>query len=134
MDDGLDVQPCLFDLAHDPVPTQPVPDLLDPVRRNQSASVLLPPAQDQRVLVIGGGPVGKADKTHATDRVSVVDLAAADVRYPEAAPMGLGRMHLNAVLLPDRTVFVSGGSLSRKTSRWPGCSPSSTTPAPIPVG
>jgi hypothetical protein len=114
MDDGLDVQPCLFDLGQDPVPTQPVPDLLDPVRRNQSASVMLAPVQDQRVLVIGGGPVGKADKTHATDRVSLVDLAAADVRYRAAAPMCLGRMHLNAVLLPDRTVFVSGGSLKQE--------------------
>ena len=40
--------------------------LLAPILRNQSASVLLPPAQDQKVLIMGGGPVGKADKTDAT--------------------------------------------------------------------
>ena len=28
--------------------------------------------------------------------------------------MGLPRLHLNAVLLPDRTVFVSGGSLKQE--------------------
>jgi hypothetical protein len=66
------------------------------------------------VLICGGGPVGKDDKTHATDRVSVVDLTAAAPVYTAAAPMALGRMHLNAVLLPDRTVFVSGGSLKQE--------------------
>jgi hypothetical protein len=114
MDDPLGVDPCLFDIANDPVTTHPVPDLLDPVLRNQSASVLLPPAQIQKVIVSGGGPVGKADKTHATDRVSIVDLKAAHPAYVPAMPMGLGRMHLNLVLLPDRTVFVSGGSLKQE--------------------
>ena len=33
--------------------------------------------------------------------------------------MGLPRIHLNAVLLPDRTVFVSGGSLKQE-DRTPG--------------
>jgi hypothetical protein len=82
--------------------------------RNQSASVLLPPAQAQQVLICGGGPVGKADRTDATDAVSIVDLTAADPHYLAAAPMGLPRLHLNAVLLPDHTVFVGGGSLKQE--------------------
>jgi hypothetical protein len=114
MDDPLDVQPCIFEPAEDPVPTEPVPDLLDPDMRNQSASVLLAPAQAQQVLICGGGPVGKADRTDATDAVSIVDLAAADPHYLPAAPMGLPRLHLNAVLLPDHTVFVGGGSLKQE--------------------
>jgi hypothetical protein len=114
MDDPLQVEPCIFDLTKNPVPTQPVPDLLDPVLRNQSASVLLPPAQDQKVMVIGGGPVGKEDKTDATDKVSVVNLKAANPQYVAVAPMNLPRMHLNAILLPDHTVFVSGGSLKQE--------------------
>jgi hypothetical protein len=114
MDDPLQVQPCIFDLTKTPVPTQAVPDLLDPVLRNQSASVLLPPAQDQKVMIIGGGPVGKEDKTDATDKVSIVDLKAANPTYQAAAPMLLPRLHLNAVLLPDRTVFVTGGSLKQE--------------------
>ncbi|MBE0529711.1 MAG: DUF1929 domain-containing protein [Rhodospirillales bacterium] len=114
MDDPLAVEPCIFTLTQNPVPTVPIPDLLDPVLRNQSASVLLGPAQDQRVLICGGGPVGKADLTHATDKVSVVDLKAANPAYVAAAPMALPRMHLNAVLLPDRTVFVSGGALRQE--------------------
>ena len=114
MDDPLDVQPCIFDLTQNPVPTKPVPDLLAPDTRNQSASVLLPPAQAQQVLICGGGPVGMADQTDATDAVSVVDLTAGDPHYVAAAPMGLPRLHLNAVLLPDRTVFVGGGSLKQE--------------------
>ncbi|MDQ0850536.1 hypothetical protein QFZ65_002474 [Arthrobacter sp. B3I9] len=116
MDDVLDVQPCVITLAAHGVPSvQEVPDLLDPALRNQSASVLLPPAQDQRVLICGGGPEGKENKTHATDGVSIVDFKAAAPSYKPAQPMALGRIHLNAVILPDRTVFVSGGSLKQES-------------------
>jgi hypothetical protein len=114
MDDPLQVDPCIIDLTQQPVQTTPVPDLLDPVLRNQSASVLLPPAQDQRVMIMGGGPVGKEDKTDATGMVSMVDLNAANPKYLAATPMKLPRLHLNAVLLPDRTVFVGGGSLKQE--------------------
>jgi hypothetical protein len=114
MDDPLHVDPCVIDITKNPAQTQPVPDLLDPVLRNQSASVILPPAQDQKVMVIGGGPVGKENKTDATDKVSIVDLKKAHPTYVAAAPTKLPRIHLNAVLLPDRTVFVSGGSLKQE--------------------
>jgi len=114
MDDPLDVEPGILDLAQDPVTVAPVPDLLEPDSRNQSASVILPPAQAQRVMICGGGPVGKADKTDATGAVSIVGLTAADPTYAAAAPMCLPRLHLNAVILPDRTVFVSGGSLKQE--------------------
>jgi hypothetical protein len=101
-------------LTQTPVQPIAVPDLLAPDFRNQSASVLLPPGQDQRVMVIGGGPVGKQDQTDATGAVSIADLADADPHYVAVTPMGLPRLHLNAVLLPDRTVFVSGGSLKQE--------------------
>jgi hypothetical protein len=65
-------------------------------------------------MIIGGGPVGQADKTDATDAVSIVDLSEDDPRYVPAAPMGLPRLHLNAVLLPDRTVYAGGGSLKQE--------------------
>src|SRR5215204_2521880 len=114
MDDPLDVEPAILDLARDPVTAQPVPDLLDPDFRNQSASVILPPAQDQRVMVCGGGPVGKPDQTDATGAVSIVDLTQPDPAYVAGTPMSLPRLHLNAVILPDHTIFVSGGSLKQE--------------------
>jgi hypothetical protein len=79
--------------------------------RNQSASVLLPPAQDQKVMILGGGPGNESD---ATDSVDVVDFKSAHPAYHAATAMQLPRMHLNAVLLPDHTVFVSGGALQRE--------------------
>ncbi len=115
MDDGPEIGPCILDLDHDPVPAAPVANLVDVERRNQSASVLLGPAQNQRVMIIGGGPEGKPDKTHATERTDVVDLTDPHPAYVEGPPLCLGRMHLNTVLLPDRTVFVSGGSLKQES-------------------
>jgi len=114
MDDELQVGPCLIDLAAEPLHTTPVPGLTGEGMRNQSASVLLPPAQDQRVMVMGGGPAGKPNKTDAIDDVDVVDLKAAQPRFEAAEPLCFPRLHLNAVLLPDRTVFVTGGSLKQE--------------------
>ena len=53
--------------------------LPDPQARNQSASVLLPPAQDQRVMIMGGGPFDMHDQTGAVASVAVADL---DARQP----------------------------------------------------
>jgi hypothetical protein len=81
-----------------------VPGLTVPNNRDQGGSVLLPPAQDQKVMVMGG--FGKAG---VTANVDIVDLTAANPGYRLVAPMHHGRTRMNAVLLPDRTVFVSGG-------------------------
>ena len=53
MDDLMEVAPCIFDLAHNPVSTVQIPNGTQGGMRNQSASVLLPPAQDQRVMIMG---------------------------------------------------------------------------------
>ncbi|MBG1260940.1 galactose oxidase-like domain-containing protein [Nostoc commune] len=82
-----------------------VPGLQDSAFGNQATSVLLPPAQDQKVMIIGGG----SGKT-ATNRVNIVDLKATNPTYVAAKPLNYARMHHSAVLLPDRTVFVCNGS------------------------
>ena len=51
----------------------------------------------------GAGAIANAD---------IIDLAAANPSYTPTSPMIHGRTRLNAVLLPDRTVFVSGGGSS----------------------
>ena len=86
-----------------------------PAMRNQSASVLLPPAQDQRVMIVGGG--GEEMHDHdmkkpqvATRSVAIADLGAATPKYKAAAKIKHARMHLNTVLLPDRTVLAAGGA------------------------
>ena len=82
----------------------PAPANFDLDHRDQCASVLLPPAQSQRVLIMGGGDP-------AINRVHAIDLSGGAAAYVSAPPLHNARMHANAVILPDRTVFVSGGSL-----------------------
>jgi hypothetical protein len=83
-----------------------LPGLRDAGLRGQCASVILPPAQDQKVMIISGGGGNPFAVTTAVD---IIDMSAAAPTYVPAAPLARGRTHLNAVLLPDRTVFVSGG-------------------------
>ncbi|WP_306216234.1 galactose oxidase-like domain-containing protein [Actinoplanes sp. RD1] len=78
--------------------------------RNQATSVLLPPAQDQEVLLIGGGEDFGHHGRHAIAAVNRVDLKAAHPAYHHEDPMERPRMHHVAVVLPDRTVLVTGGS------------------------
>ena len=86
--------------------------------RNQAASVLLPPAQAQQVMIFGGGGFA----THhgpapALADTRIVDLDAPAVDYRPGAPMHHARMHLCAVLLPDRTVLATGGSAMEETAQ-----------------
>jgi Domain of unknown function (DUF1929)/FG-GAP-like repeat len=87
------------------VPGLPVPDM-----RNQSASVLLPPAQDQRVLIAGGGGSDMHNQAPAIADTGIADLSAANPAYAAGPPLHAARMHLNLVTLPDRTVLASGGA------------------------
>ena len=114
MDDELQVDPCIINLAHQPVQTTNVFGMAGGGMRNQSASVLLPPAQDQKVMIMGGGPAGKPNKTDAIDSVDVVDLKQPNPKFVPASALNFPRLHLNSVLLPDRTVFVTGGSLKQE--------------------
>jgi hypothetical protein len=115
MGSAAGAKPGIWDLATGHV--TPVPGLPMPKMRNQSASVLLPPAQDQRVMIVGGGGAGMHDHEHdmkkpqvATKSVAIADLAGPSPGYKAAKPLRHARMHQNLVLLPDRTVMVTGGA------------------------
>jgi hypothetical protein len=86
-----------------------VPGLRQKDMRDQSASVLLPPAQDQKVLITGGGNINTANE--AIGLTDIIDLKQPNPTYMPGPDLpGLGKMYLNATILPDRTVFVSNGS------------------------
>lgn len=87
-----------------------VPGLADPGSRNQAASVLLPPAQQQRVMILGGGGFDIHSPAPALAGTMIADLGAPGPTYQPAPPMDHARMHLSAVILPDRTVLATGGS------------------------
>jgi hypothetical protein len=93
-----------------------VPGLTVPDLRNQSASVLLPPAQDQRVMVVGGGAADMHVMVPAVADAAVVDLTQPAPRYQPVAPLHHARMHLCATLLPDRTVLVNGGAMMEESA------------------
>ena len=77
------------------VPGLPLPD-----HRDQGASVLLPPAQDQKVMVIGGG-----SQDLPTDTTAIIDLKRPSPSFVRGPSISAPKQYLSAVLLPDRTVF-----------------------------
>lgn len=99
-----------------------VPGLRTPNQRQESMSVLLPPAQDQRVLIAGGNDIdANSDAVRLTD---IIDLKQARPSYT-AGPMlptgtlsggkpeqsHQGKTYLSLVTLPDGKVFETGGDL-----------------------
>ncbi|MBF6174926.1 galactose oxidase-like domain-containing protein [Nocardia blacklockiae] len=102
------MRPSIWDPATGAVTV--VAGLTDPEARNQSSSVLLPPAQRQRVMILGGGGYDIHSATTVLDDTRIVDLSAPTPAYEPGPKMNHPRMHLSAVLLPDRTVLVAGGS------------------------
>ncbi|MGW4896754.1 galactose oxidase-like domain-containing protein [Kitasatospora sp. NPDC004240] len=99
--------PGLWDLRDNSF--QPVTGLRDPALTETSSSVLLPPAQAQRVMVLGGGGVGESPLS--TARTDIADLSAPRPVFTPGPdlPAG-GTRYLNSVILPDDTVFTTGGS------------------------
>jgi hypothetical protein len=94
-----------------PIAETPVPGLVAANAGDQAASVLLPPAQDQRVMIMGGGMAMSGGGTMAVNRVAIANLASPSPAYTAAPSLNYARMHLSAVLLPDRTVLVCNGSV-----------------------
>ncbi|WP_405877362.1 galactose oxidase-like domain-containing protein [Streptomyces sp. NBC_00005] len=107
-----------------------VPGLQSKDERDQSASVLLPPAQDQKVLTIGGGNIdSNPDGNRLTD---VIDLKDANPSYVAGPPIpqgtvdlgngpvaetgNQGKMYVSAVLLPDGNVLETGGALHNRAN------------------
>ena len=86
-----------------------LPGLREPNLRDQAGSVLLPPAQNQKVMIVGGGNTEQfAD---GTDAVDIINLNDANPHYsPGPAVPGGGRAYVNLVTLPDRTVLATGGA------------------------
>ncbi|HEY5376136.1 MAG TPA: galactose oxidase-like domain-containing protein [Polyangiaceae bacterium] len=117
MDTDGDSVPFVFDPRNATAAPQ-VDGLTDVGRCNQCASVMLPPAQEQRIMILGGGPEvdDGAPRGVATRRTAVADFSVPNPAYETTAALHHERMHVNAVLLPDRTVLAVGGGVTREAS------------------
>ncbi|WP_367138773.1 MULTISPECIES: galactose oxidase-like domain-containing protein [Streptomyces] len=85
-----------------------VPGMSDPDILETSMSVLLPPAQDQRYMVLGGGGVG--EDARSTARTRIVDLHADRPRFRDGPDLYAKARYPSSVILPDDTVLTTNGS------------------------
>src|SRR3954454_8442238 len=72
-------------------------------------------------MILGDGPEeeGEEVRSPATKRMSVVDLRQPSPHFERAESLNHERMHVNAVLLPDRTVLAVGGGVTREGTTQP---------------
>lgn len=103
-DEGRD--PGLWDLESNTFTE--VGGLSDADQLETSASLLLPPAQEQRFMVLGGGGVGES--ADSTARTALIDLKEENPEYEDGPELPQGTRYISSVILPDDTVFTSGGS------------------------
>ncbi|HEY5030901.1 MAG TPA: galactose oxidase early set domain-containing protein [Actinomycetes bacterium] len=87
-----------------------VPGLTHTDHRNQAAAVMLPPAQLQQFVVMGGG---SSNGSNAISDTNFVDLTQASPHYVSGPPLAAAKGFVSSVVLPDYTVLETGGS-----SRW----------------
>jgi hypothetical protein len=88
---------------------QEVTGLRQPELNETSSSVLLAPAQDQKVMFLGGGGVGESQVS--TKRTDIIDLdESANPTWKPGPDLPNPARYLSTVLLPDDTLFTSHGS------------------------
>ena len=85
-----------------------VPGLRDPRMTETSSSVLLPPAQEQKVMILGGGEVGESPVS--TARTDIIDLNEPRPAYRPGPDLPRPARYLSTVVLPDDSVLTTGGS------------------------
>jgi hypothetical protein len=116
---GSDTQgrtPGLWDLRNNRF--TPVPGLRDPRMTETASSVLLAPAQRQQVMIFGGGEVGESPVS--TARTDIVDLTAPKPAFRPGPDLPAPTRYLSTVLLPDDTVFTTGGSSGYRGGEYRG--------------
>jgi hypothetical protein len=87
---------------------RPVPGIPSPQNLETSASVLLPPAQKQTIMVLGGGGVGQSSTS--TARTALIDMAAPDPHWIRGPNLAEPTRYPITVLMPNDGVLVTGGS------------------------
>jgi hypothetical protein len=79
-----------------------------PYQRNAAATLLLPPAQSQKVMVMGGGDFSLPTTTDT----EIIDLStqSGSLTWTKGPALSAAKMYVGAVILPDRKVFETNGA------------------------
>lgn len=85
-----------------------VPGLKDPTETETSGSVLLPPAQAQKYMIIGGGGIGESPES--TSRTAIADLNSREPHYQPGPSLAQPTRYPNVVITPDNKIIITGGS------------------------
>ncbi|MEV6172752.1 kelch motif-containing protein [Streptomyces sp. NPDC051954] len=85
-----------------------LPGLSDANMLETANTVLLPPAQDEKYMVIGGGGVGESKLS--SEKTRLIDLKDANPAFTDGPSLEKGTRYPQASVLPDDTVLISGGS------------------------
>ena len=95
-------------------------------KREEGAFVLLPPAQDGKILLLGGGDIDGSSQTSDAEirSAEILHTQESPMRWQRLADMNHPRVNVSAVLLPDGKVLVIGGHDSWKWNS--GLTPSNT--------
>jgi hypothetical protein len=99
-------QPGIWDLKNNSF--QLVTGLREPGIAETSGSVLLPPAQKQRFMILGGGGVGTSRLV--TARTAIANLKSPHPVYTRGPNLAQPTRYPLSVILPDDTVLVTGGA------------------------
>ena len=86
-----------------------VPGLRQKDLRDQAGSVFIGPAQDQKLMIVGGG---NADgNVPAINLVDIIDFKQGSPHYVPGPDLpGPGKMYVNVINLPDRSVLAASGA------------------------
>ena len=95
-----------------------VPGLRDPQMNETASSVLLPPANAQKVMIFGGGEVGESPVS--TARTDIIDLNSDEPAYTPGPDLPQPARYLSTVILPDDTVLTTGGSSGYRGGEYQG--------------
>ncbi|MEC5198426.1 hypothetical protein RCH21_000634 [Arthrobacter sp. PL16] len=86
-----------------------IPGLRQKDMRDQAGSVFVGPAQDQKLMIVGGGNTD--GNTPAINLVDIIDLNQPVPAYVPGPDLpGAGKAYVNLVNLPDRTVLAANGA------------------------
>ncbi|WP_415951975.1 galactose oxidase-like domain-containing protein [Streptomyces sp. KLOTTS4A1] len=99
-------KPGIWDFDNDRFTT--VQGLSDPTLMETAGTVWLPPAQDEKFMVVGGGGVGESQKS--SEKTRIIDLKEDKPRFEDGPSFDKGTRYPQASVLPDDTVLISGGS------------------------